>query len=1080
MSGLTLEGNTSLTQPIPDPTRESESTPQRTSPSREGARAVAVGGASPVPSCNEGVASSGLTQLMSEMMLEGSTSTQSTSDPTRESGGAPLWTSPSREGTRSLAVGSACPVPGCNERVAFTRMIHHLERHSAGICPGEVPPTWLTEKRKYICACSKILSETSRNSHQSKCTAAPLPQRETNPELPSLEEVFRLQRPTLKHIPAAARQIWARVLQDAIKQAIQQNDVEAYTLLFMLPKCVLPSAKRAGKKAHRVDIVTLCNRWAQGERLELWDEACRSAAKKSNLGRKSDDETDKQRVRQAAIAFAEDGLFGKACRVLSSKGLAPNSQETLRLLKEKHPSQPSPTCHEVPTEVLRLPADFNLREILRSFPRGTACGPSGLRADHLAEAAESTLPTTFLSTLLRFVNHLIAAKAPEEVAPYMAGASLIALQKSDPGKPLDIRPIAVGEIYRRLTGKCVCVATVEKARERLQPHQVGVACPAGVERAVHATRSLIKDHWEDDDFAILKVDMRNAFNTVSRQEVVDQCALHLPEIVPWVLYCYKSHPRLWHVLGSLWSAAGVQQGDPLGPVIFALALHRLVIRLDDVEGPIMNSWYLDDGILAGSRKALLECLGIIEEAREWSGLEINLGKCWVFSRSDVSAFPTAVKKSDVPNLEVLGAPIGDDHFCEEFVANKANEAGTLLNQLPELQDSQVSLALLRQCGGFCKLAHLTRCCPSEQVGKPLGAFDDAVMGCLEEVCGVELTPRARQQAQLGLGSGGLGLRSLELHAPGAYIASVAGCTSTEVNLEEEINRFNSRTLPTDRIADNQIPNKYKKQGALSSAIDKKSAADLDAESPSEAETARLHAVAAPSTGVWMSAVPSPGLGLRLDNDEVQTLVKLRLGLPLATEGATCALCPEKTLDPLGHHALTCRRGPDVITRHNSLRNTLFDSCRRALLNPILEQGASLGDSGSQTRPADILIPVWSLGKAGAIDVTVAHPLNSVFIPGASAASSDCLDAAELRKHTENDGKCADLRWECLPVAVTAYGCWGREAEKTLRKISSRLAIQTKQPGAQTHRELLTRLGVVLARSTARAIIARSTHSLDDV
>ena len=101
-------------------------------------------------------------------------------------------------------------------------------------------------------------------------------------------------------------------------------------------------------------------------------------------------------------------------------------------------------------------------------------------------------------------------------------------------------------------------------------------------------------------------------------------------------------------------------------------------------------------------------------------------------------------------------------------------------------------------------------------------------------------------------------------------------------------------------------------------------------------------------------MPSPGLGLRLDADEVQALVKLLLGLPLSAEGDTFPLCPEKTLDPLGHHALTCKRGPDVTFRHNYLRNALFSSCRRALLNPILEQGATIGESGSLTRPADIL------------------------------------------------------------------------------------------------------------------------------
>jgi hypothetical protein len=39
---------------------------------------------------------------------------------------------------------------------------------------------------------------------------------------------------------------------------------------------------------------------------------------------------------------------------------------------------------------------------------------------------------------------------------------------------------------------------------------------------------------------------------------------------------------------------GVQQGDPLGPVLFCLALHPVIKSLKSE----FNVWYLDDGVLA--------------------------------------------------------------------------------------------------------------------------------------------------------------------------------------------------------------------------------------------------------------------------------------------------------------------------------------------------------------------------------------------------------------------------------------------------------------------------------------------------
>ena len=38
--------------------------------------------------------------------------------------------------------------------------------------------------------------------------------------------------------------------------------------------------------------------------------------------------------------------------------------------------------------------------------------------------------------------------------------------------------------------------------------------------------------------------------------------------------------------------------------------------------------------------------------------------------------------------------------------------------------------------------------------------------------------------------------------------------------------------------------------------------------------------------------------------------------------SNCVLCPDSALDPLGHHAATCKRGGDAVLRHNKLRDIL--------------------------------------------------------------------------------------------------------------------------------------------------------------
>ena len=95
---------------------------------------------------------------------------------------------------------------------------------------------------------------------------------------------------------------------------------------------------------------------------------------------------------------------------------------------------------------------------------------------------------------------------------------------------------------------------------------------------VHSLRKCIEDNWLSGDFVVFKVDMSNAFNAVSRQAVLDECATFFPELLPWVSWCYGSHSWLWHPMGKISSQSGVQQGDPLGPMLFALVLHKLVTR----------------------------------------------------------------------------------------------------------------------------------------------------------------------------------------------------------------------------------------------------------------------------------------------------------------------------------------------------------------------------------------------------------------------------------------------------------------------------------------------------------------------
>eukprot|EP00731_Ephydatia_muelleri_P003184 Em0001g3184a len=106
----------------------------------------------------------------------------------------------------------------------------------------------------------------------------------------------------------------------------------------------------------------------------------------------------------------------------------------------------------------------------------------------------------------------------------------------------------------------------------------------------------------------------------------------------------------------------------------------------------------------------------------------------------------------------------------------------------------------------------------------------------------------------------------------------------------------------------------------------------------DADKARLPSTSALHAASWLSVVPSVGLGLHLDPNELQIAVKWWLGLDIS-RGSSCALCPDVALDPLGHHAATCRRGGDVVIRHNRLRDVFLSFCHQAHIAARLEAGS---------------------------------------------------------------------------------------------------------------------------------------------
>ena len=78
---------------------------------------------------------------------------------------------------------------------------------------------------------------------------------------------------------------------------------------------------------------------------------------------------------------------------------------------------------------------------------------------------------------------------------------------------------------------------------------------------------------------LLKVDFNNAFNMVSRSAFLSIVREKYPEYFNWINCCYGDRSTLDYQSFPIDSASGVQQGDPLGPLLFALPLSILTAQI---------------------------------------------------------------------------------------------------------------------------------------------------------------------------------------------------------------------------------------------------------------------------------------------------------------------------------------------------------------------------------------------------------------------------------------------------------------------------------------------------------------------
>jgi hypothetical protein len=901
------------------------------------------------------------------------------------------------------------------------------------------------------------------NLEEESCiSSTTLPQCPHPDSLPSLEEIANLDMRLLPFIPKKLHRLFAKALTMTLcfmnsKKA--EDEFSGTKLLLMLPKITLGDSGSGNHGPNfKSEKFKFCKErlemFLDGKFMELWHRAVSGCSQNRTV-------VSGHSAANRAIHLVRFGRYGDAMKAFHKGSFCNPSAENCEKLQDLHPPRSTfnEECMEDISHLYVSPLQVTNQTVLdsiNSFQTGSCAGYSGLSPEHL----KSTLSTPTidsqrcLTSLTLLFNKILRGEfsTPNSL---LCSALLFGIPKKNGG----IRPIAVGEVLRRTIAKTVLLSS--EVSSHFLPFQVGVGVSGGLESAVELIRQKYSV-FKNSNKVILKLDFKNAFNLVSREQILQLCRRFFPQLIHLVSYMYENSSYLFFGNHRILSQEGTQQGDPLAPFLFSLVLQPLIQFLNDNCILDVLLFYLDDGILLGHPLEILKALKFIQDFSVSHGLQLNLSKCELFSFDEqnehLSDFPSLIQRIPIEKLEFLGIGIGDPNAKLHDALDKLEETLELLDLI---EDRQVQFCLLRSCGSICKINHILRTCAPWNIADALDRADSIIRNAAETVLSTSLTTLQWIQASFGpTNLPGMGLRLPSEVSLCAFIASSLSSYHTfkllhhefdTTDLKKAIGLFN--LLWNQQVDGQTLLKVSKRQQFLTNLLEKDKYSRFIASITDQEDLARLNSCSTE----WLQCIPNQHYGTQLTSAEF--------------------ILSSWTL--LGINKLSLPRGDALITkRHNLVRDAIWFEARKGGLKASLEPQHLLQDSNK--KPADVFIESWTFGRSLCLDVSIISPTRKNLVSAASHSQGYAANQAFNQKLKKFDAKCQSQGFHFVPIIFETFGFCHPESRRVLDSLASRRALRESKPESDCRRQFMSRISVAIQRANAEALMSlRVDPSMSD-